>query len=97
LQVRKSFPQTYIIHFVDGVFVGCRSGEWVEQVLQMAIKCLTKCGLMVASKMIQHGRPLVYLRHLMYRDFVFSQSTSLRLNKLDVLDACQKLLENFGV
>jgi hypothetical protein len=27
---------------------------------------------------------------------VFSQRIALRLNKLDVLDACQKLLENFG-
>ena len=47
------------------------SGEWAEQVLQMAVKCLTKCGLMVASKKIQHGRPLGYLEHLVYRDCVF--------------------------
>jgi hypothetical protein len=51
---------------------------------------------MVASKKIQHGRPLGYLRHLVYRDCVFSQRIALRLNKLEVLDACKKLLENFG-
>ena len=30
----------------------------------------------------------------MYRDCVFSQKFALRLNKLEVLDACQKLLKN---
>ena len=51
---------------------------------------------MMASKKIQHGKLLGYLRHLVYRDCVFSQKFALRLNKLKVLDACQKLLENFG-
>ena len=45
---------------------------------------------------IQHGKLFGYLRHLAYRDCVFSQKFALRLNKLEVLDACQKLLENFG-
>jgi hypothetical protein len=62
----------------------------------MAVKCLNKCGLMVASKKIQHGKLLGYLRPLVYRDCVFSQRIALRLNKLEVLDVCQKLLENFG-
>ena len=62
----------------------------------MAVKCLTKCGLMMASKKIQHGELLGFLRHLVYRDCVFSQRIAFRLNKLEVLDACQKLLENFG-
>ena len=65
----------------------------VESILQMAVKCLTKCGLMMASKKIQHGELLGFLRHLVYRDCVFSQRIALRLNKLEVLDACQKLLE----
>ena len=55
----------------------------------MAVKCLTNYGLIVASEKIQHGRPLGYLRHLVYRDCVFSQKFALRLNKLEVLDACQ--------
>ena len=59
----------------------------VESVLQMAIKCLTKCGLMVASKKIQHSRLLGYLRHFVYRDCVFSQRIVLRLNQLETLDA----------
>ena len=42
-------------------------------------------------KKIQHGKLLGYLRHLVYRDCVFSQKFALRLNKLEVLDACQKL------
>ena len=50
----------------------------------MAIKYLTKCGLMMASKEIQHGKLLGYLRHLVYRDCVFSQKFALRLNKLEV-------------
>ena len=62
----------------------------------MTIKYLTYCGPMMASKKIQHGKLLGYLRHLVYRDCVFSQKFALRLNKLEVLDACQKLLENFG-
>jgi hypothetical protein len=45
----------------------------VESVLQMAVKYLTKCGLMMASKKIQHGKLLGYLRHLADRDCVFSQ------------------------
>ena len=45
-------------------------------------------------KKIQHGKLLGYLRHLVYRDCVFSQKFALRLNKLEVLDACQKLLKN---
>ena len=49
----------------------------------------------MASKEIQHGKLLGYLRHLVYRDCVFSQKFALRLNKL-VLDPCQKLLEIFG-
>jgi hypothetical protein len=53
----------------------------------MAIKCLTKCGLMVASKKIQHSRLLGYLRHFVYRDCVFSQRIVLRLNQLETLDA----------
>jgi hypothetical protein len=49
----------------------------------------------MASKEIQHGKLLGYLRHLVYRDCVFSQKKNvLRLKKLDVLDAYQKLLEN---
>jgi hypothetical protein len=36
----------------------------------MAIKYFTKCGL-IASKKIQHGKLLGYLRHFMYRDCVF--------------------------
>jgi hypothetical protein len=51
---------------------------------------------MMASKKIQHGELLGFLRHLVYRDCVFSQRIAFRLNKLEVLDACQKLLENFG-
>jgi hypothetical protein len=58
------------------------SGEWAEQVLQMAVKCLTKCGLMVASEKIQHGRPLGYLRHLVYKYCVLSQRIALRLKKI---------------
>ena len=38
-----------------------KTGDWAKQVLQMAVKYLTKCGLMVASEKIQHGRPLGYL------------------------------------
>ena len=57
---------------------------------------LTKCELIMASKKLQHGKLLGYLRYLVYRDCVFSQKFALRLNKLKVLDACQKLLENFG-
>ena len=55
----------------------------------MAIKYLTKYELMMVSKEIQHGKLLGYLRHLVYRDCVFSQKFALRLNKLEVLDACQ--------
>jgi hypothetical protein len=51
---------------------------------------------MVDSKRIQHGKLLGYLRHLVYRDCVFFKRIALRLNKLEVLDACQKLLENLG-
>jgi hypothetical protein len=51
---------------------------------------------MMASKKIQHGKLLGYFKHLVDRDCVFSQKIALRLNKLEVLDACQKLLENFG-
>lgn len=54
----------------------------------MAIKYLTKCGL-IASKKIQHGKLLGYLRHFVYRDCVFSKKFALRLNKLEVLDACK--------
>ena len=50
----------------------------------MAIKYLTKCALIMASKKIQHGKLLGYLRHLVYRDCVFSQKFALRLNKLEV-------------
>ena len=35
-------------------------------------------------KKIQHGKLLGYLRHLVYRDCVFSQKLALRLNKLEV-------------
>ena len=35
-------------------------------------------------KKIQHGKLLGYLRHLVYRDCVFSQKFALRLNKLEV-------------
>ena len=49
----------------------------------MAIKYLTKCGL-ITSKKIQHGKLLGYLRHFVYRDCVFSQKFALRLNKLEV-------------
>jgi hypothetical protein len=67
--------------------------EWEEQVLQMAVKCLTNYGLMVEK--IQDGRPLGYLRDLVYRDCASSQRIALRLDVLEDLDACQKLLENF--
>ena len=62
--------------------------EQTEQVLQMAVKCLTKCGLMVASEKIQHGRPLGYFGHLVYSDCVFARRIALRVNKLEALDAC---------
>jgi hypothetical protein len=62
----------------------------------MAIKYLTKYELMMVSKEIQHGKLLGYLRHLVYRDCVFSQKFALRLKKLKVLDTCQKLLKFFG-
>lgn len=61
-----------------------KTGNRAKQVLQMAVKYLTKCGLVVASKKIQHGKLLGYLRHLVYRDCVFSQKIALRLNKLEV-------------
>jgi hypothetical protein len=35
-------------------------------------------------KKIQHGKLFGYLRHLAYRDCVFSQKFALRLNKLEV-------------
>jgi hypothetical protein len=54
----------------------------------MAVKCLTKCGLMVASEKIQHGRPLGYFGHLVYSDCVFARRIALRVNKLEALDAC---------
>ena len=42
----------------------------------MTIKYLTYCGPMMASKKLQHGKPLGYLRHSMYSDCVFSQKNS---------------------
>ena len=59
----------------------------------MAIKYLTK-WTDDGFKKIQDGKLLGYLRQLVYRDCVFSQKFALRLNKLEVLDACQKLLKN---
>ena len=59
----------------------------VESILQMAIKYLTK-WTDDGFKKIQHGKLLGYLRHLVYRDCVFSQKFALRLNKLKVLDTC---------
>ena len=50
-----------------------KTGDRAKQVLQMAVKYLTKCGLVVASKKIQHGKLLGYLRHLVYRDCVVYQ------------------------
>jgi hypothetical protein len=69
----------------------------IESVFAGGYKIFDKCGLMMASKKkIQHGNLLGYLRHLVYRDCVFSQKFAHRLNIFEVLDTCQKLLENFG-
>ena len=52
-------------------------------------------------KKIQHGKLLGYLRHLVYRDCVFSQKFALRLNKLEVwmlARSCWKILDfNLGL
>ena len=63
---------------MGGVFVGGKKfggKKWRPGRAGFAVgcKCLTKCGLMVASKKIQHGKLLGYLRHLVYRDCVVYQ------------------------
>jgi hypothetical protein len=50
LEVRKSFPQVYIIHFMDDILLASESKEQTEQVLQITIECLTKYGLIVAPE-----------------------------------------------
>jgi hypothetical protein len=80
----------------DGVFVGYRRWRAGRAGFADGCKMFDQVWLMVASKKIQHGKLLGYLRHLVYKDYVFSQRIALRLNKLKVLGACQKLLENLG-
>jgi hypothetical protein len=63
-----------------------------EQVLQMAVTSLTKCGLMVASEKIQYGS---YLGCLIYTDWVSSLRVALGLHKLEASDVSQNLLGNF--
>ena len=61
--------------------------EWEEQVLKMAVECLTNHVLIMVSEKIQHGRPFGYLERLVFRDCVSSQRLALGLNVLETLDA----------
>jgi hypothetical protein len=92
LEVRESFPQAFILHFIDDILIAMESKEQTEQALQITIECLTKYGLIVAPEKIQHNRRLSYLGHLICKDCISSQMVTLRLDKLKTLNDYQKLL-----
>lgn len=90
-EVRLTWPDIYMVHFVDDMLLAGRTEVEVLSCYKDLWKALSDSGLQVAPDKIQLCDPYIYLGFKLSGDNIWSQKITLRLKGLCSLNDFQKL------
>lgn len=90
--VRSKFGSAYIVHYMDDILMATSSIKELEELIRETIQALTEKGLIIAPDKVQKEKPITYLGHILYHDYIASQKVAIRRDKLLTLNDMQKLL-----
>ena len=90
--VRKQFPDSLFIHYMDDILFSAPSILETQQTFDIAQQCLKASKLIIAPEKIQTSTPYYYLRFVVNRQHITPQLTQIHVNKLSTLNDFQKIL-----
>lgn len=90
--IRLKFPQAYIIHYKDDIFLAHPSEDSLLRILTQLEASLVSLGLCVTPEKIQHSPLFSYLGYHIEGRQICPQRLQIRLDALNTLKDFQKLL-----
>ena len=80
--VRKQFPDSLFIHYMDDILFSAPSILETQQTFDIAQQCLKASKLIIAPEKIQTSTPYYYLRFVVNRQHITPQLTQICIDKL---------------
>lgn len=90
--VRIQYPDAYIIHYMDDLFIAGEYEEKTQNVAQKIMTILQDRGFHIAPEKIQTQYPFLFLGFKLHPDLLYTQKIQIRRDTLRCLNDFQKLL-----
>ena len=90
--VRKQFPNSIVIHYMDDILFSAPSVIETQQMFDIAQQYLKDSGLIIAPEKLQTSIAYHYLESVVNKQRITTQLTQIRIDKLSTLNDFQKLL-----